>query len=126
VGTRPDRSGGHRRRRRHGRRGVALRPDGWAGARRGLSPEDELAERIRVVHQRDPTQGVPRIAAELNVSRRLAGWAIAEHMRTELVADALTAARDTRGSLAGAVFHSDHSLSSTPRRTSRSSARAWG
>jgi hypothetical protein len=29
-------------------------------------------------------------------------------MRTELVADALTAARDTRGSLAGAVFHSDH------------------
>ena len=28
-------------------------------------------------------------------SRRLAGWAIAEHMRTELVADALTAARDT-------------------------------
>jgi len=99
---------------------------GGPGRRRGLSPEDELAERIRVVHQRDPTQGVPRIAAELNVSRRLAGWAIAEHMRTELVADALTAARDTRGSLAGAVFHSDHSLSSTPRRTSRSSARAWG
>ena len=41
-------------------------------------------------------------------SRRLAGWAIAEHMRTELIADALTAARDTRGSLAGAVFHSDY------------------
>ena len=157
----------------------------------------ELAERIRVVHQRDNTQGAPRITAELNdaelndgappvarvnhkrvarvmrehditglrlrrrvrttvpepadqkvpdllkrdftadaanqryvgditylpladrsnlylatvidcFSRRLAGWAIAEHMRTELVADALTAARDTRGSLAGAVFHSDH------------------
>jgi integrase-like protein/helix-turn-helix protein len=41
-------------------------------------------------------------------SRRLAGWAIAEHMRTELVTDALTAAHDTRGSLAGAIFHSDH------------------
>lgn len=41
-------------------------------------------------------------------SRRLAGWAIADHMRTELVADALTAAQCTRGSLAGAVFHSDH------------------
>jgi transposase InsO family protein len=41
-------------------------------------------------------------------SRRLAGWAIAEHMRTELVTDALTTARDTRGSLAGAIFHSDH------------------
>ena len=41
-------------------------------------------------------------------SRRLAGWAIAEHMRTELVTDALGAARGTRGSLAGAIFHSDH------------------
>jgi transposase InsO family protein len=41
-------------------------------------------------------------------SRRLAGWSIADHMRTELVADALRAAAATRGSLAGAVFHSDH------------------
>ena len=41
-------------------------------------------------------------------SRRLAGWAIAEHMRTDLVTAALAAARDTRGSLAGAIFHSDH------------------
>src|SRR5690606_4464976 len=41
-------------------------------------------------------------------SRRLAGWAIAEHMRTELVEDALKAAAATRGSLTGAIFHSDH------------------
>jgi transposase InsO family protein len=41
-------------------------------------------------------------------SRRLAGWAIADHMRTSLVEDALTAAAVTRGSLAGAIFHSDH------------------
>lgn len=41
-------------------------------------------------------------------SRRLAGWAVADHMRTELVEDALKAAAATRGSLAGAVFHSDH------------------
>ena len=41
-------------------------------------------------------------------SRRLAGWAIAEHMRTDLVTDALGAARDMRGSLAGAIFHTDH------------------
>jgi transposase InsO family protein len=41
-------------------------------------------------------------------SRKLAGWQVADHMRTELVEDALrTAARD-RGSLAGAIFHSDH------------------
>ena len=41
-------------------------------------------------------------------SRRLAGWAIAEHMRTDLVVDALSAAQQARGSLAGAIFHSDH------------------
>ena len=41
-------------------------------------------------------------------SRRPAGWAIADHMRTELVIDALAAAGRTRGSLAGAVIHTDH------------------
>jgi len=41
-------------------------------------------------------------------SRRVAGWAIAEHMRTELVEDALNAAHALRGTLAGAVFHADH------------------
>jgi transposase InsO family protein len=41
-------------------------------------------------------------------SRRLVGWAVADHMRTELVEDALRAALATRGSLTGAIFHSDH------------------
>lgn len=41
-------------------------------------------------------------------SRRLTGWAVADHMRTSLVEDALTAAKSTRGSLTGAIFHSDH------------------
>jgi transposase InsO family protein len=41
-------------------------------------------------------------------SRRLVGWGIADHMRTELVQDALKAAAATRGSLTGAIFHSDH------------------
>ena len=41
-------------------------------------------------------------------SRRLAGWAVADHMRTELVQDALNAAAATRGSLTGSIFHSDH------------------
>ncbi|MDX2565528.1 IS3 family transposase, partial [Streptomyces sp. TX20-6-3] len=41
-------------------------------------------------------------------SRRLTGWAIAGHMRTELVTDALAAARRARGSLAGAIMHTDH------------------
>ena len=41
-------------------------------------------------------------------SRKLVGWALADHMRTELVENALNAARAERGSLRGAVFHSDH------------------
>lgn len=41
-------------------------------------------------------------------SRRLAGFAIADHMRTELVLDALADAERSRGSLAGAIFHADH------------------
>jgi len=41
-------------------------------------------------------------------SRRVTGWAIADHMRTELVENALNAAAALRGSLAGAVFHADH------------------
>jgi len=41
-------------------------------------------------------------------SRRVTGWAIAEHMRTELVEDALNAAAALRGTLAGAIFHADH------------------
>jgi transposase InsO family protein len=48
-------------------------------------------------------------------SRRLAGWSIADHMRTELVADALKAAAATRGSLAGAIFHTDHGAQYTSR-----------
>lgn len=41
-------------------------------------------------------------------SRKVVGWSIAAHMRTDLVADALRMAARTRGSLHGAVFHSDH------------------
>ncbi len=41
-------------------------------------------------------------------SRRVIGWSVAAHMRTELVADALDMAVATRGGhVAGAVFHSD-------------------
>lgn len=51
-------------------------------------------------------------------SRRLAGWAIADHMRTSLVEDALKAAAATRGSLKGAITGR-----STARRPTPSSAR---
>ena len=41
-------------------------------------------------------------------SRKLAGYALADHMRVSLVNDALAHAHGVRGSLDGAVFHSDH------------------
>ncbi|GLW59512.1 transposase [Kitasatospora phosalacinea] len=41
-------------------------------------------------------------------SRKVVGWSIADHMRTDLVADALRMAAQVRGGLEGAVFHSDH------------------
>ena len=50
------------------------------------------------------------VASVLDVfSRRLVGWSIAEHLRTELCLDALAAAAATRGRarFAGTVFHSD-------------------
>src|ERR687885_1206269 len=47
--------------------------------------------------------------------RRVVGWSLADHMRTELVADALLAAAATRGSLAGAIFHGDHGAQYTSR-----------
>jgi transposase InsO family protein len=48
-------------------------------------------------------------------SRRVAGWAMADHMRTELVEDALKAADALRGGVAGAKFHSDHGSQYTSR-----------
>ena len=48
-------------------------------------------------------------------SRRVAGWAIADHMRTELVTDALEAADALRGGLTGSVFHTDHGSQYTAR-----------
>lgn len=41
-------------------------------------------------------------------SRRLVVFAIADHMRTSLIQDTPTAAKSQRGSLKGAIFHSDH------------------
>lgn len=38
-------------------------------------------------------------------SRKLAGYALADHMRVSLVIDALSHAHGVRGSLEGAVFH---------------------
>jgi transposase InsO family protein len=175
-----------------------------AGARAQRSATDEeLAERIRVVHEADKAYGAPRVTAELNdsvpaqervnhkrvarvmaergiegiklrrrvrttipepsdekvpdllkrdftaplpnrkyvgditylpladgsnlylatvidcCSRKLAGWAVADHMRTALVTDALKAALTDRGSLRGAIFHADHGAQYTSKDLAR-------
>ncbi|WP_268841301.1 DDE-type integrase/transposase/recombinase, partial [Corynebacterium belfantii] len=41
-------------------------------------------------------------------SRKLTGFAIADHMRSSLVIEALDHANTARGGLDGAIFHSDH------------------
>jgi transposase InsO family protein len=40
-------------------------------------------------------------------SRRVVGWALGDHMRTEFVEDALAVAFATRRPAAGVIFHSD-------------------
>ena len=53
-------------------------------------------------------------------SRRLLGWSITDHLRTELCLDALEAAVATRGGranlAAGVVFHTDHGTQAVHRR----------
>ena len=59
-------------------------------------------------------------------SRRLLGWSMTDHLRTELCLDALEAAVGTRGGkhyIDGVIFHSDHGCQYTadvvPRRLRR-------
>jgi putative transposase len=60
-------------------------------------------------------------------SRRLLGWSLADHLRTELCLDALDSAAMVRGRrcFAGTVLHSDHGPPNTPPTRSRSAAGNW-
>ena len=54
-------------------------------------------------------EGFLYLAVVLDVySRRIVGWAMADHLRTELVLDALTMALRNRRPAAGVIHHSDH------------------
>jgi transposase InsO family protein len=55
-------------------------------------------------------------------SRRVVGWAMADHMRAELVCDALRMAIDARRPQPGLIFHSDRG---TPNTRPRSSPSSW-
>src|SRR5436190_2957530 len=53
-------------------------------------------------------QGWAYLATVIDLStRRVVGWALADHMRTELVEDALAMAFAQRRPAAGVIFHSD-------------------
>jgi hypothetical protein len=55
------------------------------------------------------SEGIPQNGNGSGPELQTFGWSIADHMRTELVADALKAAARTRGgNLHGAIFHSDY------------------
>ena len=115
--------------REHGIEGLRLRrthpttiPDQTAAKVPDLLGRDFTAEKVNTRYVGDITylpieDGTNLYLATVMdlASRRLAGWAVADHMRTELVIDALTVAERTRGSLAGAVFHSDHGTQYTSK-----------
>ena len=61
-------------------------------------------------------QGWAYLATVIDLaSRRVVGWALADHMRTELVSDALEMAFGTRRPPTGAIFHSDRGCQYTSR-----------
>jgi transposase InsO family protein len=109
---------GVRLRRRHG----TTIPDQTAAKAPDLLGRDFTAKSVNTRYVGDitylPIEGGSNLylATVMDLaSRRLAGWAVADHMRTDLVIDALTAAERTRGSLAGAIFHSDHGTQYTSK-----------
>jgi HTH-like domain/Integrase core domain len=116
-----------------GKRRVArlMRAAGLEGRRkkrwRTTTIADPAAERARDLIQRDfaprpgtdqryagdityiaTWQGWAYLATVIDLSsRRVVGWALADHMRTELVEDALSMAFTTRRPADGLIFHSD-------------------
>ncbi len=97
-------AGVHRRRWRHGRRAEAVWPD--RVQRRFLA---DAPDRLWVtdITQHRTGEGWVYAAVVLDVfSRRVVGWSIADHLRTELVVDALDMARWRRKPDA-TIVHSD-------------------
>jgi putative transposase len=97
-------AGVHRRRWRHGRRAEATWPD--RVQRRFVA---DAPDRLWVtdITQHRTGEGWVYAAVVLDVfSRRVVGWSIADHLRTELVVDALDMARWRRRP-DGTIVHSD-------------------
>ena len=97
----------------------AARPRGLTRRRRGVAPHPDLVGRTFTAPAPDrlwvadisyvPTgEGWLYLATILDCcSRRIVGWSMASHMRTELVVDALDMATSRRRPAPGLVHHSD-------------------
>ena len=88
------------------------RPDGRAGAGPGRAQlHPASADRLWVadITQQRTGEGWLYLAVVLDAfSRRIVGWSMADHLRTELVLDALDMAVAQRQPAPGLVHHTDH------------------
>lgn len=78
--------------------------------KRRFSPDENQRDRIYVgdITYIRTWEGWLYLATVIDLSsRRVVGWAMADHMRTELVCDALKMAIDARKPKPGLIFHSD-------------------
>jgi putative transposase len=97
--------GVHRRRWRHFQRATAVWED---RVQRRFSADRPNKLWFTDITQHRTAEGWVYCAAVLDVySRRIVGWSIANHLRTELVVDALQMARWRRRNPTGTVVHSD-------------------
>jgi putative transposase len=107
--------------REHGLQGVHRRRRGGLTRRDPHAvPAPDLVERnflpvgpdrlwVADITQQRTDQGWLYLAVVLDAfSRRVVGWSMADHLRTELVLDALDMAISQRNPAAGLVCHSDH------------------
>ncbi len=97
-------AGVHRRRWRHHQRSEATWPD---HVKREFTADAPDRLWVTDITQHRTHEGWVYCAAVLDVfSRRVVGWSIADHLRTELVVDALEMARLRRKPV-GTILHSD-------------------
>jgi len=84
---------------------------------REFAPSAELDRRyVGDITYISTWQGWAYLATVIDLaSRRVVGWALADHMRVELVEEALSSAFLTRRPPAGVVFHSDRGSQYTSR-----------
>ena len=79
----------------------------WRSGSGGHRPAGRFAESCACHRSTQQCRFIYLAAVIDCYSKKVVGWSIADHMRTELVADALRNASATTRIEAGAVFHSD-------------------